>query len=513
MITNTFASYGNTIIKNSRENMGKDPIIELFYGEKKFSRHLIYFDLSSIEQYQGRHILRLTNTSTFDTRTNTKLYKGKNRASSFILNLYRLSQPFVGGNGYDLKGVGSEIGSFIYSSEPSNYYDAEVNKPWSNEGAITNQFSTQTFKIIKNPDYIPSSCKDPDETYPESTNNEYLIYSSTDLIARQKFTQYGENIEMDITDYVIACNTGLIKDYGFCLCFDSDLETSDSEMQYVGFFGTHSNNMYSPYIQTSPDEMGINDTRNRVYLDNPSRLYYFNRTINGLENLATPPSVIITQDPDDFSEGNVIAEFSGCTEDETYKVHNPSKGIYYIDFILTSEELDLNGCSMLYDIWKINRRVGNGNKHMSIEQSFTLNNYDESKFDEIYNPQSVTYLVRGLSKGTILHDLTELKFEITPRLKYTYNQTKEGVNIKIRLYAKEGNNEIEVMPFTMLNYSQGLFWDTIKGSSFKANRYYMDLLIVDYSGEQLDYIKEFLYFDKKYTKSNINFRHNGLTKN
>ena len=100
IVTHTFISKTNTIIKDSNASVGLNPIIELNYG-KMLTRVLIYFDHSKVQKMvedktypeigKLKHILKIKNAGSIDDRHINKKFLDSNgeyykqRAASFDL--------------------------------------------------------------------------------------------------------------------------------------------------------------------------------------------------------------------------------------------------------------------------------------------------------------------------------------------------------------------------------------------------------------------------------------------
>ena len=97
MVIRTYIDKNNTIIYNTLINTGRNPIAELYYGGKEtqpdYTRHLLFFDVDDLQTRYAAgelgdlsnvtHILRMTNSSSFDTDLQAqKLIDGKQRTSS-----------------------------------------------------------------------------------------------------------------------------------------------------------------------------------------------------------------------------------------------------------------------------------------------------------------------------------------------------------------------------------------------------------------------------------------------
>ena len=98
--------------------------------------------------------------------------------------------------------------------------------------------------------------------------------------------------------------------------------------QYVGFFTQHTNSFFEPYVETRYDEY-IKDDRTNFYLDKDNKLYFYASVSGSNVNLDELPTCTI----------------EGCQK----AVKQASKGIYYIDINLSSEDYEED--VMLYDIW------------------------------------------------------------------------------------------------------------------------------------------------------------------
>ena len=112
-INNSYFSRNNTLISNSLTNTGRNPVIELFYGNgtlldpKGFSRFIFDLDLKLLkEKYNNgfinplcvnvKHTLRMTNTCFFNKDfLNEKTSQGRLRATSFDLILLLLHNGFI----------------------------------------------------------------------------------------------------------------------------------------------------------------------------------------------------------------------------------------------------------------------------------------------------------------------------------------------------------------------------------------------------------------------------------
>ena len=106
-INNSYFSRNNTLISNSFVNTGRNPVMELFYGDGGlinpigFTRFIFDLNLDLLKEkindgvvstscsQNTKHILRMKNTSYFDKDfLNGETSKGRLRATSFYLILF-----------------------------------------------------------------------------------------------------------------------------------------------------------------------------------------------------------------------------------------------------------------------------------------------------------------------------------------------------------------------------------------------------------------------------------------
>ena len=111
-INNSYFSRNNTIVLNSYVNTGRNPVMQLYYGDGGvqnpvgYSRFIFDLDLDLLREKmstgvistscnnQITHTLKMTNTSSFnDELLNTSMPDGSMRATSFDLILFRIP-PF-----------------------------------------------------------------------------------------------------------------------------------------------------------------------------------------------------------------------------------------------------------------------------------------------------------------------------------------------------------------------------------------------------------------------------------
>ena len=166
-INNSYFSRNNTIVFNSYVNTGRNPVMQLYYGDGGlvnpvgYSRFIFDLDLTLLREKLAtgvistgctdnmRHILKMTNTSSFsEDLLNTSMPDGSLRATSFDLILFRIppkdldpDQPqyWDEGVGYDFYDVPNQLGpNKAYSNRPSNWFQTTTIDNWEQSGIYNN---------------------------------------------------------------------------------------------------------------------------------------------------------------------------------------------------------------------------------------------------------------------------------------------------------------------------------------------------------------------------------------
>ena len=217
MVTRTFISKSNTIIENSADNFGLNPISILQYG-KDLSRAIIYFDESKIKSlvkgglYGSRedftHTLKMTNCGSIDPKKfwekvpSQSVLSQLSRATSFKLIFFEMPKPWHAGVGFDNSLDYWFVGKNASSREASNWFKSKSGVAWG-EGA--DSFSS---KNVKAGDGIYSVSTLLEE-YDKFRNGEDSI-----IICEQNFDYGNEDISVDITKFVNDVIDGKKKNYG-----------------------------------------------------------------------------------------------------------------------------------------------------------------------------------------------------------------------------------------------------------------------------------------------------------
>ena len=459
MVIRSYFDKNNTIQYNDLTNTGLNPIAELFYGgdanNTKYSRLLFYFDEYRIKDfYTGgtmpdlskmTHILNLTNTSAFDKELlNQQTTDGKDRASSFDLILFKITQPWDEGTGYDYSPT-KTIGGISNTSSvrASNWSQAQTNTYWV------------------------------------GGNGTYSGSSSGITIQTIHFDKGNEHIEVDITNVVNDYLSGGSINYGLGLAFTRMLEETPSDSyQYVGFFTRHTQTFFEPYLETKYNEQIIDD-RNKFYLDKPNKLYLYVNLGGKPTNLDTNPGVIISNE-----DGNIITTLTSTT--------HITKGVYCAD-VLISETNSITPDLMFYDTWT--GLTINGLSRPDVELDFVLKDsscyYNIGDNEEL--PTRFGFSVTGVKKDERIVRGDIRRINISAKIPYTINQQQLLDTLQYRLYVKEGKGEITVINYSDVHRTPYTNYFLLDTDSLIPQTYYLDIKAI--SNNEVTVAKETINFD------------------
>lgn len=460
MVTRTFIDKCTTIVKNSEENFGLNPVAMLNHGFMT-SRVLLHFDVDHLrELYKDktypditkmRHILRMTNCASIDERTFNNFLPSadanlvKKRATSFDVLCFKLPKEWDEGVGFDYSSDVWFRGYSAFSIEGCNWYQSYNGNVWDEEGI----YSTDT--LTK--EYVKFSQGEPDI-----------------VINRQHFDHGNEDLEIDITDYVNNLITGNGHNFGLGLCFTPMTEESASTLtQYVGFFSNNTNTFFEPFVETRYYD-SIQDDRNKFYLGKTNRLYLYANIGGGLKNLDNIPTCTI--------------------EDTEYEVKQQSKGVYYVEVKLSKEDYEKD--TIISDVWS--NLSYNGDSIDDVEQEFvTLST--EAFFDlsgNIGTDEKYTATIVGINDSEEMESNDIRMVKVIFRKKYTNGDFVTVNGAKYRLYVNSGDKEVDVIDWDDIHSTFGCNYFMLDTNTLVPNEYHID--IKTYIGNELKVFKDEIKF-------------------
>ena len=487
----SYFSKNNTILSNSYVNTGKSPYTQLYFGSSDtviaspgYSRFIFDLDLSQlVGKIQDKtistgcvgfsgitHTLRMTNTSSFDKEALSNEYtsQGRLRATSFDLILFRIpltsgttgtAQLWDEGVGYDYYDVQRTLNSSngllspialpqdkSYSQRPSNWFQKTTLSGWSTNGIYNN------------------------------TTGGNVDYSDLIIVDTQHFEFGNEDIEFDMTNEINQYLTGSTSGFtGWGIAYLPQLEnlTGLTENYSVGFFTRHTQTFYEPFLETSYNDL-ILDNRNSFYSHNNNRLYlysYIGGIPTSLDNL---PIVTLEN-----NQGNVVGTYTGC---------QITQGVYQI----TTTAMTATTPCMFTDTWS--NLSYNGVSLPNVVNDLTVLPYQGyfTLGTQSRDPELFGFDFYGIKQDEKILNTDVRKVGVVIKKAYTSNQVLTPVTAYYRIYVKEGTTEVQVQDWTQINRASNEYYFIFDTKDKIPNEYNVDIKVLT-SGE-VDTYKKTLTF-------------------
>ena len=465
-INNSYFSRNNTIISNSYTNTGRNPVMELFYGytpiqqyPSGYSRFIFDLDLSLLfEKIQNgtittgctdnmTHILKMTNTSTFDQELlNTLTSQGRRRATAFNLILFRI--PYINDDPATpqlwAEGVGYDFADLIYeysnldknfSTRPSNWYQTTTLGTWTQPGIYDN------------------------------TNGGIVPYSALTIVDTQYFEFGNENIQFDMTNEINSIINGSLTNVsGWGIAYQPQVEnlTGLTETYEVQFFTRHTQTFYEPYLETTYNDY-IDDDRNQFTLGRTNKLYLYLFENGNPINLDTTPFVTILD--------NIGTEIPGLTGLTTCQ---RTQGVYEV---VIPPLLGYKTPCSFTDKWY--NLVYNGFGLPIQYNEFTLQplkNAIQIGTNSV-DPKIYGFDYYGIKQDEKILNTDIRKVGVEIKQAYTTNKLLQKVDASYRVYVREGQTEVLVQDWTQINRTPNEYYFIFDTRDKIPNEYFIDIQV------------------------------------
>ncbi len=464
-INNSYFSKNNTILSNSYVNTGRNPVMQLFYGDGGLSEPVGYsrfifglnLDLLKEKLDDGTisiscpdafmtHVLKMTNTSFFDKDLlNTSNPDGTLRSTSFDLILFRV--PYLNGDtatpqlwdegvGYDFYDVKDPIESDKnYSNRPSNWYQTTTIDNWGEPGVYNN------------------------------LNLGAYPFSGLTILDIQHFQFGDENIEFDMTSEINDILNGILPEettWGIAYLPQVELLTGTDGMYSVGFFTRHTQTFYEPFLETTYNDL-IEDDRNYFSMGKANKLYLYVYEDGDFVNLDQNPLVTIKDPAGDPITG--LVNLPSCRRTRgVYEITLPAFMGYKTpcQFTDTWSNLKLNGFSL-----------------PDVINDFTL--YPLKKSIQIgtstFDPSKFGFEYYGILQNEKIINTDIRKVGVIIKEAYTTNKMLPNVDAKYRVYVREGQTEVVVEDWENINRTPNEYYFMFDMRDKIPNEYFIDIQV------------------------------------
>lgn len=433
----SYFSKNNTIVRDSLLNSSQNPVTEIVYGgeDMMLTRFIFDVDLNPLLDKIERgyinpdtiisHKLHLTNTIRYvPTQLGRTTYnKNIDRASSFVLDLFKITEDWDEGSGYDL--VFTDEFKINPNETPSNWFYKKTENSWDSSG----------------------------------------IYSSgvTETIGSKSFNKGNEDLVLDVTDYINdrLQSTGLTST-GLGIKFTDDFEVLKTKrIQSVAFHTKYTHTFFEPYIETIVNNE-ILDNRNDFYMDKQNLLCFYLENIKETD-VITIDSVIIY---DYLGE-----EFLTFSESGVTKLNNQTFGV---QFEILSQ--DYPDAVIFRDEWNI--RI-NGKEIKKTNKFYVLSFEDFYVDNKKLNFSNYSFNYSGILENEKIKRGEIRKIFVNFRELYVEKILTTPLNIEYSIYTNvDSKNRIDIIPFTPVNRIGSSYQITLDTTWFIPNDYYLEVRMV-----------------------------------
>lgn len=492
-ILRSYIDKNNTIISNSYVNTGRNPVIELNFGNSDiivpnfgYTRFIFDLDLSLLrENIQSgvistgcttgmTHTLNMTNTSSFDNELlNTFMSNERRRATSFDLILFRIpqisgttggAQLWDEGVGYDYNNFNLSQGSSNGTSTPLTYVDSRAysSRP-------SNWFQTTTISNWSQPGIY------------DNNNQGVVNYSGLTIVAQQHFELGNEDLFMDMSDEINGVLNGTITGVtGWGVAYLPQIENISglTDSYSTAFFSRHTQTFYQPFLQTTYDDL-IQDDRNQFLKNQENKLFLYIYQNGDLVNLDSNPFVRIEDRNGDVVSG--MSSLNTCLR---------TKGVYEV--VIPNGFTGSPAPCQFYDIWS--GLTINGQGIPNVQNQFILQEYSAGIQigSSSREPQKYGFNFYGILQNEQILNTDIRKVGVTIKRAYTGQQLLLDVSAFYRVYVKEGTTEVLVQDWTPINRTPTEYYFMFDMRDKIPNQYYVDIQ-VNTSGEKDTYKKQLTF--------------------
>lgn len=526
MIRHFFLDKTNTIIENSFQNLGLNPILGVGYG-KFLMRGLLHFDITKIKELiddktfadtnKLKFTLKMTNCFSVDSvpyKNNMNISPDFqfDRASSFDLMLFKLDEEFDMGRGFDYTDDLYIQNRYSYTEDGSNWYFAKKCVPWiyernkfdlnslkqskkyynrkkadklSNEiialaerlddGSIDIEtVKSELQKLAKSKEINSFSLQGGvyDKEFLEEQFNEYLNGNDSVIVGIQHFDFGNESLSIDITDYIMnELQSDCIKNYGLCLSFTPPYEVigADTE-QYVGFFNDNTNSFFHPYVEAVYDEY-IDDDRESFTLGKTNKLYLYVFDDVVPTNLDNIP----------------LCEINGTN----VEVKQATKGVYFATVNDFNENME---AGMLYtDKWSEIALNGVSEDDVELEFETKPKSHKLQIGSNSYSRNKLVPTPYGINYGEQLKRGIEREVTLDFREEYSTDKMQLISGAEYRIYVFDGNRQLDVIPYTKIEKTYLNNYFKVYTEDLIPHKYYIDIKVND--GREIRIFEKLLMFE------------------
>lgn len=403
---------GNTLIEGTELNTGLNEVMELWYGNEGIARYLIHFNFDTYnEKYLAGNLPHITaTTASFHLEPCYPIfekypYETSSPAESSRVDVKIVQQYWDNGVGHDFWGTETVDGK-------SNWYSATSTSHWAAPGG----------------DFL------------------YTVFSG---IVDNGY----EALDIPVIDEIELWNSFTGHNYGLVVKFNDDVEDLSGSTKHILKYYSHEawTKYKTPYIELTWNDQ-ITDQRNEVHPNSTKRLYFYLKKNGTFTNAANISGVSIS-----FSNSALTVTSS--------TIHNPVKGMYYIDFVYPSS--GVTGITF-NDAWAVQYETGM--THSIITQTgLTIPTSSVWASSSSIEPVQYTIVVPNMMSKYTFGDIIYLQIDCYTPYTNTLNVLK---NMEYKLDLIDGQNLISFSDWDDVSYTSSENFITLDTSWLIAGYQY-----------------------------------------
>lgn len=553
MIRHFFLDKTNTILENSLQNLGLNPIISVGYGQF-LMRGLLHFDINEIKELINdktfadpsklKFTLKMTNCFSVDTVPYDKPIHISpdflfDRATSFDLMLFKLPMNFDAGRGFDYKDDFYIQQKLAYAEDGSNWYFASKFVPWKYERDKFNLDAPKPLNIGEKRYY--------DRKRADELSQEFMryAYEYSDHAENQDDLDGGisltcDRIRQDLKEIAdsyalngqelhggVYSNETLEEEY------QKYINGEDSIIVGTQHFDFGSENLSIDITKYIMDELSDEldptlEEDEKKHIENYGLCLsfipcdekigsylteYYVGFFNDNTNTFFHPYIecvydeCIMDDRESFTLGKEnslylyvfddgvptnLDKVPSCSiNDEEVPVKQVTKGVYKAVVGNLRQRLDKG--AIYYDKWS--KIALNGVKNDDVELEFSTKPLSNKLMigENSYSKNSLVPSLSGINDNESLRRGQEREVIVDFREKYSTDKKKLISTGEYRIYVYDGNRQLDVIPYTKIEKGFLNNFFKIYTNDFIPNKYHIDIKVND--GREIRFFENVLSFE------------------
>jgi len=447
MILRSYFKKQATLIRNSFTNSSRNPVFELSYGGTTnsattyVSRYIFNVDLDNLiskitsntinQNTVQSHVLKVKNCiSMNDGYIGVDLVTSK-RASGFDLAFVKLNEAFDEGTGYD----------YIYND--AQYREVELNK------------SSANWYNRKNPQVTWSQSG----VFTGTTDN----LSASTILGTQRFEIGNEDIEIDITNYVNGILFSGNPNNGVAIVYSANTESLTSiTKNVVTFFSKYTQTFFEPFLETTYNDR-VNDELCCMNFDVPNDFFFVSQS---------PISAVTKFEIIDSNDTVITSTTIGFTNLNGYNYK----------YTATIDSENYEDQEIFTSKWYYTQY----GKSKTLEKQFNISKIDLNDGTTLTYATEVFINVLGIKSNEIITKKVGVKRLIFKAKRLIETRILKNIvgDIEFRIYVNQGNNQIDVIPFTKASKVNDEYFTEIDFSWFISHDYTIEVRALDKNSVQ-----------------------------